>query len=273
MERLHAVMGKLALSEADALVESRLEQAVKDESSYAEFLLDLLESEWQARADRNLQTRLKLAKLPYRKTLEGFDFDFQPSIDARKIRELRTLRWMHEATNVIFLGPPGVGKTHLSIALSIEAMKVGGSAYFVSAADLVADLTAARKEGKLSARMRIYQRPKVLVIDEIGYLPLEPLGGTLLFQLVSARYERGSIVLTSNKSYGEWGSVFGDPVLATAILDRLLHHSQTVNIRGKSYRLKDRERAGFPPPVEGPSPDETNDESKPDESTGAGSGE
>lgn len=273
MERLHAVMGQLALTEADALVESRLEAAAKGEQSYAEFLADLLESEWQARTDRNLQTRLKLAKLPGRKTLEGFDFDFQPSIDRRKIRELRTLRWMHEATNVIFLGPPGVGKTHLSVALSIEAIKAGGSAYFVTAPDLVADLTTARTEGKLLERMRIYQRPKVLVIDEIGYLPLEPLGGTLLFQLVSARYERGSIVLTSNKSYGEWGSVFGDPVLATAILDRLLHHSTTVNIRGKSYRLKDRERAGFPPPVEGPSPNESSDESKPEESTNEGSRE
>jgi len=250
IERLHAVMAKLALTEADALVESRLERAGREELSYGEFLLDLLESELQARTDRNLQTRLKLAKLPYRKALESFDFGFQPSIDERKIRELRTLRWVHEAANVIFLGPPGVGKTHLSIALSIEAMKAGASAYFVTAADLVSDLTASRQEGKLTQRLQIYVRPKVLVIDEIGYLPLDPLGGTLLFQLVSARYERGSIVLTSNKSYGEWGAVFGDPVLATAILDRLLHHSTTLNIRGKSYRLKEREKAGlFPPPT------------------------
>jgi DNA replication protein DnaC len=169
------------------------------------------------------------------------------SIDERQIRELRTLRFVHEASNAIFLGPPGVGKTHLSVALAEAAIQAGFGAYFMTAHDLVEDLGGAYREGRLDRRMRVYLAPKVLIIDEMGYLPLDELGATIFFQLVSARYERGSIILTSNKSYGDWGSIFGDPIIATAILDRLLHHSITINIRGESYRLKDRRRAGLLP--------------------------
>ena len=140
---------------------------------------------------------------------------------------------------------PGVGKTHLSVALAEASIQAGFGAYFITAHDLVTDLSRALRESRLDRRMRIYLAPKVLVIDEMGYLPLDEMGATIFFQLVSARYERGSIILTSNKSYGDWGSIFGDPIIATAILDRLLHHSTTVNIRGESYRLKDRRRAGL----------------------------
>jgi DNA replication protein DnaC len=164
---------------------------------------------------------------------------------------LRTLRFVHEASNVILLGPPGVGKTHLSVALAEAAIQSGFGAYFMTAHDLVTDLGRAYREGRLDRRMRVYLAPRVLIIDEMGYLPLDDLGATIFFQLVSARYERGSIILTSNKSYGDWGSIFGDPIIATAILDRLLHHSTTINIRGESYRLKDRRKAGlFPRPEE-----------------------
>jgi hypothetical protein len=145
------------------------------------------------------------------------------------------------------LGSPGVGKTHVSVALAEAAIQSGFGAYFMTAHDLVSDLGRAYREGRLDRRMRVYLAPRVLIIDEMGYLPLDELGATIFFQLVSARYERGSIILSSNKSYGDWGSIFGDPIIATAILDRLLHHSTTINIRGESYRLKDRRRAGLLP--------------------------
>src|SRR5512135_396488 len=245
IERLQTSLNGLGLKAVEARLESLLEQASKKEPSYADFLDELLSCEIDARRSRYLKTRLQLAHLPYVKNFDQFDFSFQPSIDERQIRELRTLRFIHEASNVIFLGPPGVGKTHLSVALAEAAIQAGFGAYFMTAHELVHDLGRAYREGRLDRRMRVYLAPKVLIIDEMGYLPLDDLGATIFFQLVSARYERGSIILTSNKSYGDWGGIFGDPIIATAILDRLLHHSTTINIRGESYRLKDRRRAGL----------------------------
>jgi DNA replication protein DnaC len=245
IEQLHHTLESLGLPEVNAVLENHLERAAKEERAYADFLAELLGCEVSARRERYLKTRLRLAHLPAIKTLSQFDFGFQPSIDERQIRELQTLRFAHEASNVILLGPPGVGKTHLAIALAVEAVQSGLGAYFITAHDLVADLGCAARESRLERRLRVYLAPKVLVIDEMGYLPLDSVGATIFFQLVSARYERGSIILTSNKSYGEWGSIFGDPIIATAILDRLLHHSTTVNIRGESYRLKERRKAGL----------------------------
>jgi DNA replication protein DnaC len=248
-EQLRETVAALGLTEVGAVLETHLERAGRQEQPYADFLADLLGCEVTARRERYFQTKLRVSHLPAVKTFEQFDLSFQPSLDRRQLRELQTLRFIHEASNVILLGPPGVGKTHLAIALAVEALRAGLGAYFITAHDLVEDLGKAAREGKLDRRLRIYLCPKVLVVDEMGYLPLDAVGATLLFQLVSARYERGSIVLTSNKSYGEWGHVFGDPVLASAILDRLLHHSTTVNIRGESYRLKERRKAGLLPSV------------------------
>src|SRR5438093_1775721 len=248
IEHMQSSRKGLGLTAVEDRLENLLEQAAKNEPSYTEFLQDFLGCEVDARRGRYLRARLQLAHLPFVKNFDQFDFSFQPSIDERQIRELRSLRFVHEASNVILLGPPGVGKTHLSVALAEAAIQEGFGAYFMTAHDLVTDLGRAYREGRLDRRMRVYLAPKVLIIDEMGYLPLDDLGATIFFQLVSARYERGSIILTSNKSYGDWGSIFGDSIIATAILDRLTHHSTTINIRGESYRLKDRRKAGLVPP-------------------------
>ena len=205
IEQLQGTLTALGLAAVEARLEGLLEQAVKKEPSYADFLLEVLSTEADARRQRYLKARLQLAHLPYLKNFEQFDFNFQPSIDERQIRELRTLRFIHEASNVILLGPPGVGKTHLAVALAEAAIRAGQPAYFMTAHDLVDDLGRAYREGRLDRRMRVYLAPKVLIIDEMGYLPLDELGATIFFQLVSARYERGSIILTSNKSYARLG--------------------------------------------------------------------
>lgn len=245
MERLRGALTGLQLAEIDALLDTHLEAAAQQERTYAEFLCLLLEAEVEARRTRALAARMRMAGLPCPKTLGQFDFTFQPSVDERQIRELQTLRFVSDASNVILLGPPGVGKTHLATGLAIEAISGGHSVFFVTAHELVTSLGNAAREGKLETKLRRYLKPKVLVVDEVGYLPLDAVGATIFFQLVSARYEKGSIILTSNKSYADWGQVFGETTIATAILDRLLHHSTTVNIRGDSYRLKERRKAGL----------------------------
>jgi DNA replication protein DnaC len=244
VEQLRLDLEALSLKDAAAALDQVLDAATRAKQGYTDFLSDLLTVELRTRRERYLKARMRLAHLPFHKSLADFDFSYQPSLDEGQIRELATLSFAQQAHNVILLGPPGVGKTHIAVALGLEAILRGMGVYFVSAHALVEDLRQAHAENRLERRMRVYIAPKVLVVDEVGYMPFDALGATMLFQLVSARYERGSIILTSNKSFAQWGEVFPDPIIATAILDRLLHHSHVVNIRGDSYRLKDKRRTG-----------------------------
>lgn len=243
-ERLIAHMQRLRLTHMIASYESLSQEAAQKNLPYLDFLERLLENESQAKYDRNVKLKTQWAHFPYQKRLDQFEFGFQPSIDEKKIRELASLAFLERKENVILLGPPGVGKTHLAIALGVEAIIAGFSVYFVTLQDLLAQLVRAREENRLKEKMALLTKPKLLILDEIGYLGLDGFGATCLFQLVSDRYEHGSMILTSNKSYGDWGTIFQDNVIASAILDRLLHHSTTINIKGESYRLKDKRKAG-----------------------------
>lgn len=245
LEQARTYLEQLGLKEAAFVLESRMEAAAHKQLSYADFLADLMGAESAARRERYLKARTRLAHLPYHRTLEQFDFGFQPSIDERQVRELASLSFVAEAANLLLLGPPGVGKTHLAVGLGIRAIEHGYGVYFVRAHELLEDLRLAQAEHRLDRRMRVYLAPRVLVIDEFGVWPYDRTAATALFCLISARYERGSVILTSNKGFAEWGEVLGDAVLATAILDRLLHHSHVLNIRGDSYRLREKKRAGL----------------------------
>jgi DNA replication protein DnaC len=223
-----------ALEALDAIVR-RLEQG---EISALEAIDTLLSEELTLRENSRIKTGLRMARLATIKTLSGFDFTFQPSLDRDRILTLAQLGFIARCEVVHFLGPPGTGKSHLATALGVEAVKAGKSVYFCTLADLIGMLARAEREGRLSERIRFFCRPTLLIVDEIGYLPVVSGGGNLFFQLVNARYERGAMILTSNRGFAEWGEVFGDPVVATALLDRLLHHAVVVQIEGSSYRLR-----------------------------------
>lgn len=211
----------------------------RGETSPLEAIDLLLSEELTLRENRRVKMALIMARLSSIKTLSGFDFSFQPSLDKNRILALAELQFIDRAEVVHLIGPPGTGKTHLSLALGVEAVKAGRSVYFSSLADIITTLAKAEREGTLRERIRFFCRFALLIVDEIGYLPAIAGGGNLFFQLVNARYEKGAMILTSNRGFAEWGDIFGDSVVATALLDRLLHHAIVFQIEGSSYRLRE----------------------------------
>lgn len=239
------LLDKLKMDHLEAQLDAVCEQSAQQGEDFKTFLTKALATEWQGRYQRGIEARLRQARFPWVKTLDQFDFDFQPSLDRRQVRELAGLSFVERTHNVIVLGPPGVGKTHLAIGLGVKAVEAGYSVLFLTLEALMTRLTKALNENRLERSLQQLIYPKVLIIDELGYLALSRIEASLFFRLVVRRYERASMIVTSNKSFLDWGEVFNDPVLATAVLDRLLHYSTTLNIKGDSYRLKDKRRAGL----------------------------
>jgi DNA replication protein DnaC len=229
----------LTLSSVADNYEAMAMDATKTKISYQEYLYKLLQQQIVDRVDRSVNAKIKKAGFPYITSLEEFDFSFQPNVDEKLLRELATLNFLKDAKNILLVGPPGVGKTHLAIAIGLEATKLRHRVKFVTAEELTNELIAARQSNTLADYLERESRIELLIIDEIGYLDIQMESASLFFRLISKRYEKSSTIITSNKPFEEWADIFGDEVIATAILDRLLHHSYPFLINGDSYRMKE----------------------------------
>lgn len=263
VDRIKQTMVALKMPRAIEILDATVRRLERGETTALEAIDALLAEEFTLRENRRIKTALVMARLSTIKTLAGFDFSFQPSLDKNRVMALAELKFIDRAEALHLVGPPGTGKSHLSVALGVEAIKAGRSVYFTTLADLVGALAKAEREGSLRDKIRFLCRFALLIVDEIGYLPVTSGGGNLFFQLVNARYEKGAMILTSNRGFAEWGEVFGDPVVATALLDRLLHHAIVIQIEGSSYRLRQhadllpehiRSKALIQPPPPSPQP-------------------
>ena len=240
MENIKNNLSILGLRNTYENIDEFLGNAIANKVSITEFLDLIFDREAKTKANRATENQIKMAAFPQRKTFELYDFSFQPNIDMEQINDLRTLRFIDNAENVIFLGTPGVGKTHLAIALGISAIEHKFSTYFINCYQLIQNLLKANHENRLEDKLKQYAKYKVLIIDEIGYLPTNLEGANLFFQLIAKRYEKHPTIFTTNKNFGEWSDIFQDNTISAAILDRILHHSNVVKIVGDSYRLKER---------------------------------
>ncbi len=238
LERIRQNLVGLRMPRALEALDAVVQQLERGQVSAIEAIDTLLAEEFTLREGRRIKAALQMARLSTIKTLSGFDFSFQPSLDRNRIMALASLDFVDKHEVVHLIGQSGTGKSHLAIALGVEAVRAGRSVYFSPLADIIDSLAKADREGRLRERIRYLCRAQLLIVDEIGYLTLGATAGNLLFQLVNARYERGAMILTSNRGFAEWGQVFGDPVIATALLDRLLHHAVVVHIEGSSYRMR-----------------------------------